>query len=209
MTPTSKKSNLTPMFIKSLFPIILIISCYGCAAGSKVALSIPEQRAKAVDAYLDEFSTQSFKESKIGPAIRAVMMRMPADALKIMMNRRRPVLFVEVYSSGTARFASSSEVMVTAKDKLAFQEGMTLIRISDALAGGSSEAIMGIVAHEIAHRVLDHIRQNHVSCQAEKEANRLIKSWGFTKEFEAASQEFGQAKEGQNIAGCKETLVTE
>ncbi len=184
--------------------MVLSISCFGCATAPKIDLNVPDQRAKAVDAYLDEFSTQSFMDTRIGPAIREVMMRMPADALKIMMDRRRPVLFVEVYSSGTARFASSSEVMVTEKDKPAFQQGMTLIRISDSLAAGSSEAIMGIVAHEIAHRVLDHIRRNHVSCQAERESNRLIKKWGFTKEFEAASKEYGQAKEGQNIAACQE-----
>ncbi len=167
-------------------------------------LSAPQERAKAVDAYLAEFSAGSFMNSRIGPAIREVMIRLPEEALIKVMDRRRPVLFVDVYSSGTARFASSSEVIVTEKDVPAFQQGMTLLKISDALGEGSKDAIMGIVAHEIAHRVLDHLRKNHVSCQAEREANRLIKSWGFTKEFEAASQEFGNAKVGDGIAGCQE-----
>ncbi|MBF0123185.1 MAG: hypothetical protein HQL21_07275 [Candidatus Omnitrophica bacterium] len=81
---------------------------------------------------------------------------------------------------------------------------MTLIKLRDALVDGSSDAIMGIVAHEIAHRVLDHLRRNDVSCQAERETNRLIKSWGFAKEFEAASKEFGKAKVGDGVATCQD-----
>jgi hypothetical protein len=192
------------LFLQIICCVSLAVGSYGCARGPQADLSVPEQRAKAVDSYLAEFSAPSFMRSRIGPAIREVLLRMPKEALLKVMDRRRPVLFVDVNSSGTGRFASSSEVIVTEKDAPAFQEGLTLIKISDHLADGSSEAIRGIVAHEIAHRVLDHIRRNHVSCQAEREANRLIKSWGFTKEFAAASKEFGQAKVGDGVAGCQE-----
>lgn len=76
--------------------------------------------------------------------------------------------------------------------------------ISDELSGGTPAAIEGIVAHELAHRVLEHIQRGHVSCTAEREANQLIKSWGFGEEYKSASAEFGQAKVGQGVAGCKE-----
>ncbi|MBF0489374.1 MAG: M48 family metalloprotease [Candidatus Omnitrophica bacterium] len=191
-------------FLSMILCVCFILSGYSCAIASTMDFGDPLQRGRAVDAYLGEFGSGLLMDSKIGTAIHEVMMRMPKEALTIVMNRRRPVLFVDVYSSGTGRFASSSEVIVTNKDIPAFQEGMTIIKISDALAGGSKEAIMGIVAHELAHRVLDHIRRNHVSCQAERESNRLIKSWGFTTEFKAASKEFGQAKVGGGVAGCQE-----
>jgi pimeloyl-ACP methyl ester carboxylesterase len=163
----------------------------------------PLSRARRVDAYLAEFSAPVFGSSKIGPAIRDVLMRLPEDALDKVMDRRRPVLLLDVNSSGTGRFASSSEVMMAPQDAPAFEEGMTLIKISDELADGSSEAVKGIIAHELAHRVLDHVRQNHLSCNAEREANRLIKSWGFTVEYEAASREFGRAKAGDGVASCR------
>ncbi len=198
--------KLSQRFLQVVFFVFLVMSSLGCARWGRMDLSSQEARATAVDGYLAEFSTPSFMDSKIGPAIREVMMRLPEEALKKVMDRRRPVLFVEVYSSGTAKFASSSEVIVTEKDLPAFQQGMTLIKISDALAVGSSDAIMGIVAHEVAHRVLDHVRRDHVSCESERETNRLIKAWGFVKEFEAASKEFGQAKVGDGVASCREII---
>lgn len=184
-------------------PIIFLILLAGCAS-ARFDLNAPDERAQAVDAYLAEFSAPSFMKSKTGPAIRAVLLKMPADALQKVMDRRRPVMFVETPSSGTARFATSSEVIMTEEDKPAYQEGMTLILISDALSDGTPEAIQGIVAHELAHRVLEHIRTGHTSCTAEREANALIKSWGFVKEYESASAEFGQAKVGDGVAGCTE-----
>jgi hypothetical protein len=153
---------------------------------------------------LAEFCSGTFKGEKIGFAIREVMMRLPPEALITVMDRRRPVLFSEVYDVGTARFASSSEIIVTPRDKPCFQQGMTILKLSTALEDGSQDAVMGIVAHELAHRVLDNVRRGHISCQAEREANRLIKSWGFTKEYEAASREYGQAKEGKGVASCQE-----
>ena len=163
------------MFIKTTVSFLHIVFCAalalwfcGCSERPKQDLGVPQQRAKVVDAYLAEFSDPSFMASQIGPAIRDVMMRLPQEALKTVMDRRRPVLFVDVYSSGTGRFASSSEVIVTEKDVPAFQRGMTLIKINDAIAEGPSEAVRGIVAHEIAHRVLDHVRRGHVSCQSER-----------------------------------------
>lgn len=183
---------------------MVILAVNSCSRAPHGSLGSGDQRAWRVDQYLAEFSSPAFMNFQIGPAIRDVLMRLPPEALEKVMDRRRPVLFVDVYSSGTGRFASTSEVIMSPRDIPAFQEGMTLIKLSDALAESSPEAIKGIVAHELAHRVLDHVRSHQVSCDSEREANRLIKSWGFTQEFEAASRELGRAKVGEGIASCQE-----
>ncbi len=69
-----------------------------------------EDRGKAIDKYLDEFcSLQGFP--KIFTAIKEVLRRMPYKDFLYVTNRKRPVFFIEVYDSGTARFASSQEVI--------------------------------------------------------------------------------------------------
>jgi hypothetical protein len=189
---------------KKAFLIVCLILSSGCVAGHRLDLTQSGDRVIAVDRYLDEFCSAAFKGTRIGTAIRDVMMQLPASDLAIVMDRRRPVLFTEIYDSGTARIASSAEIIVTDKDVPAFQRGMTIIKINTLLENGSPEAVMGIVAHELAHRVLDHVRKGHVSCQAEREANRLVKAWGMTKQYEAASQQFGKEKEGGGSASCQE-----
>ena len=191
-------------FLKIALFVLIVAAFSGCAENLRSVLSHPQGRAERVDAYLSEFCSPTLRQSRIGEAIRNVMMRLPVDALAVVLDRRRPVIFTEVYDSGTARFASSSEIIATDRDVPAFQHGMTILKISTALETAPPEAITGIVAHELAHRVLDHVRKGHVSCQAEREANRQIKAWGFTKEYEAASQQFGQAKEGHGVASCQE-----
>jgi hypothetical protein len=187
-------------------PLFIFVVCLlvGCSTAQRLNPEIPEERGQMVDRYMAEFSSGTFNNSKIGLAIREVMMRMPGKDLITVMNRRRPVVFVEVFDVGTAKFVSSSEMILTDQDEPAFQEGMTIVKISTALENGSQEAIMGIVAHELAHRVFDHVRRGKVSCQSEREANQLVKSWGFVKEYEAASQEFGHKKEGSGVASCQE-----
>lgn len=190
--------------MKNILLVIFLTGGLGCSVPQRLNPLMDEQRAMMVNRYMAEFSSGVFKGSNIGPAIREVLMRLPADDLKTVMNRRRPVVFVEAYDAGTARFVSSSEMILTKNDVPAFQEGMTIVKISTALENGSPEAIQGIVAHELAHRVLDHVRLGKVSCQSEREANHLVKSWGFIKEYEAASKEYGRAREGSGIASCQE-----
>lgn len=176
----------------------------GCAWGPPIDLDRTAARSAAVDAYLAEFCSPAFQGTRIGEAIHDVLMKVPSRALVLVLDRRRPVLFTEVYDAGTARFASSSEVIMTPQDRPAFQQGMTILKLNMSLNDARSvDAVKGIVAHELAHRVLDHVRKGHVSCDAEREANRLIKTWGFEKALEAASQEFGHGKTG-GPASCQE-----
>ena len=62
-----------------------------------------------------------------------------------------------------------------------------------------------MVAHEMAHRVLEHIRKGNVNCDAERQSNALIKKWGFKKEFKEASGLFGQKK--GDPAACQEVRI--
>lgn len=161
-----------------------------------------DDRTEIVEEYLQEFcSLQPFPV--IFTAIKNVLLKMPyADFLRVT-DRRRPIIFTEFYDSGTARFASSQEYIVEPGNPPCCSEGFTLIKVGLGLGAAASPGpIEGVMAHEIAHRVLDHVRNGKVSCTAEREANALIKEWGFREEFKAASSLFG-GKEG-DPASCQE-----
>lgn len=168
----------------------------------KVSSWSVDNRKEVMDEYLGEFcSLQGFP--KIFTSIQDVLMRIPYKDFITVTNRERPVVFLEVYDSGTARFAGSQEFILTKDDAPCCREGFTIIKLGLGLDGASNPAaIKGVVAHELAHRVLDHIRKGYVNCDAERQANRLIKSWGFGKEFIEASHAFGQRK-GDPV-GCQE-----
>ena len=142
-------------------------------------------------------------DPKIRTAIEDVLQRMPyKDFLKVT-DRQRPVFFTEVHSSGTARFASSSEIIVGDNEPPCCRQGFTMLKLGLSLDQAQTPAaIEGVIAHELAHRVLDHIRKGNVNCAAERQSNALIKQWGFGKEFAAASKMFGQRK--GDPAGCQE-----
>ena len=163
-------------------------------------------RPELIKEYLGEFSFYQ-EPSLTYKAIQDVLLRIPYKDFLNVTNRQRPVLFTEFYDSGTARFASSSEFIVNKEFPSCCSEGFTLIKLGMALGQAKTPGpIEGVVAHEIAHRVLDHIRKGNVSCDAERVSNALIRKWGFKKEFKEASQLFGQ-KKGDPVA-CQETSHT-
>jgi hypothetical protein len=168
----------------------------------QMSASKRNDRAEVIREYLDEFSFYQ-EPSLIYQAISDVLLRMPYMDFLNVTNRQRPVLFTEFYDSGTARFASSSEFIVTADDPPCCQQGFTIIKLGMGLGLARTPGpIEGVVAHEIAHRVLDSIRKGNVNCGAERAANVLIRKWGFKKEFKEASRLFGQKK--GDPAACHE-----
>ena len=161
-------------------------------------------RPEVIDEYLGEFC--SFGNSDmIYSAIKDVLERMPFNDFLNVTSRKRPVIFTEYYDSGTARFASSGEFILTENDPLCCKEGFTIIKLGMGLGLAKTPgAIEAVVAHELAHRVLDHIKKGNINCDAERQSNRLIKKWGFTKELKEASKLFGMKK--GDPAGCQEAL---
>jgi hypothetical protein len=159
-------------------------------------------RPEVIKEYLGEFSFYQDPDI-IYRAIKDVLQRMPYKDFLNVTDRQRPVLFTEFYDSGTARFASSSEFIVNADDPPCCKEGFTIIKLGMGLGLAKTPGpIEGVVAHELAHRVLDSIRKGNVNCDAERAANALIKKWGFKKEFKEASKLFGQKK--GDPAACQE-----
>lgn len=159
-------------------------------------------RSEVVKEYLGEFCFYQDPDI-IYRAIKDVLQRMPYNDFLNVTNRQRPILFTEFYDSGTARFASSSEFIVTDDDPSCCKEGFTLVKLGMGLGLAKTPGpIEGVVAHEIAHRVLDSIRKGNVNCDAERASNALIKKWGFKKEFKEASKLFGQKK--GDPAACQE-----
>jgi len=159
-------------------------------------------RSETIKEYLGEFCFYQ-PPSLIYEAIWDVLQRMPYKDFLNVTNRQRPVLFTEFYDSGTARFASSSEFIVPEDAPPCCKEGFTLIKLGMALGLAKTPGpIEGVVAHELAHRVLDHIRKGNVNCDAERASNALIRKWGFKKEFKEASELFGQKK--GDPAACQE-----
>ena len=165
-------------------------------------LVFSDDRPMSAKAYLNEFCSIG-EDSIIYKAIFNVLLKMPYKDYLYITNRQRPVIFVDYSVDGTSRFASSTEFLVGPNDPPCCQEGFTLIKLGQGLgAAKTPQAIEGVVAHEIAHRVLEHIKTGHVDCHAERAANQLIKQWGFSKEFAEAKKLFGTRK--GDPAGCQE-----
>ncbi len=173
-----------------------------CMAFSMSALA-KQSRAQIIDHHLKEFSAFQ-APSQVRTAIVNVLQKMPDKEFAYVTDARRPVIFID---SGSSPYASSQEFAMSPGEEPCCQEGFTLIRLGGRLEEARNiMAIEGVIAHELAHRILEHLKTGHVSCKSEREANRLIKSWGFTKEFEAASKTFGR-REGDPIA-CQENPTT-
>ena len=161
---------------------------------NKVADWVLNNREEIVREYLGEFCSQAFVGGfpKIHAAIHNVLLKIPMEVFSSITDRSRPVLFTEYHTTGTGRFANSGEIISTPDDVLAFQRGLTIVKLSTELEDADDEqAIEGVVFHELAHRYLEHARKPVRTCEMEREANRLVKEWGFGNEYSKAKVRFG------------------
>ncbi len=164
-----------------------------------------DDRAEVIEEYLGEFCSQGIVQGmpKIHTALKNVLRGMSLKDFLQVTDRQRPVLFTEYYYTGTARFANTSEIIASEDDAPAFEKGITIIKLGDALNEAETSApIEGVLAHELAHRVLDHVKKGRVTCTEEREANALIKQWGFADQFAKASKLFG--RKAGDPASCQE-----
>ncbi len=184
----------------------LIVVCLMSLLFINLVFASSDDRPLSAKKYLAEFCAID-ESSIIYKAILQVLLKMPYKDYAYITNRNRPVIFVDYSVDGTSRFASSTEFLVGPNDPPCCQEGFTLIKLGQGLGiAKATQAIEGVVAHEIAHRILEHIKNGNVDCNAERAANQLIQQWGFTTEFAEAKKLFGTRK--GDPAGCQEKPAT-
>lgn len=151
-------------------------------------------RQEKVGSYLSEFVSPAFKDSypNIYTAIKNVLILLPENAFKKVTDRSFPVLFTEVPHFGTGQWANSSGIYVLPEDPPTFTKGIWIVKLNTALNDAKDvEAIEGVIFHELGHRVLDH-EGGKFSVEIEKEVNRLVKKWGFERQFLKARAKFGR-----------------
>jgi len=175
---------------------------------NKVYRWTPDDREEMAKQYLSEFASGNLIHNypKVRAALLSTLQRLPQDIFLTITERQRPILFIDYYTGGIAQYAGSLEFTMREDDPPTFENGFYIIRLGDGLNDATTpEAISGIVAHEIAHRTLEHLKNKEKhSCELEIEANQLIKEWGFEEEYAKASEEFGSKKEGDSP--CQEWL---
>jgi len=149
-----------------------------------------DDREEVVREYMGEFCSEALQASpKISSAIRDVLRRIPEEASLLVTRRDFPALFTEYYTEGASRLANSSGIYALADDPPTFARGTWIVKLnSDLERLAAEDAIRAIVAHELAHRVLGHRPGEKDAAEAEKAANRLIRDWGFQKDYLAAKR---------------------
>ncbi len=184
---------------QKVMEILLILFVLVCSYQPSVLAKPTTDRHKLTYEYLDQFSGTEFKIDypQIYQALTNVFMELPDDVFHALTDPKRPVIFVSNITTGIARYAHATEFIKTKKST--FAQGFYLITLADELNNTDDvEAIEGIIFHELAHRYLEHLRRSQFSCEMEKEANGLVKKWGFEKKFLKAKEKFGSKKIGDS-----------
>jgi len=168
-------------------------------------------REEMAKQYLSEFAGGNllFSYPKVREALLNALQKLPLDIYLTVTDRRRPILFIDYYTGGIARYAGSLEFTMRETDPpTTFENGFYIIRLGDGLNDAtSSEAIEGIVLHEIMHRLLEHLKNEGQAhpCELEKEANQKLKELGFERAYAKASEEFGAKEKGDSP--CTDILL--
>lgn len=151
--------------------------------------------------YISEFAQQDFdqKYPKISRSLQIALEKLPLEVFEFITRREFPIIFSEYHTQGIGRFANSSQIVQLPDDPPTFTSGVFICKLSTELEGAQNlDAIIGIIAHEIAHRYLRHLNNEVIASEMEREANHLIQDWGFEQEFQAAKNEFGRQHEMMN-----------
>ena len=189
--------------------LVFLLSSISLSADDFVPpiVSISKNRKEHVQLYLEEFVSGRFRSSypQIYTALTNAFEKLPEDVFFTITDRERPIIFVLAITSGIGRYANSTEFIMRESDPPTFQDGFYLVTLADELDDAPTPAaIEGVLLHEMAHRYLEHLRAGAFSCEMERETNRLVKKWGFEKEYNAASKAFGSKKKGDSP--CQDSL---
>ncbi len=184
---------------------LLLLFCLGfmsgCASTRQYSEPMSDLRRQQTAAYMSEFVSGSFRSyyTNIGKALENALNKLPEDVFAEVTDRRSPVIFINSVTSGIARYANGMEFHFRPDDKPALQDGFYLIVLGDQMNNFDDvSAIEGVILHEIAHDYLKHLRAPKHNCEMEREANRLVMSWGYEPEYRAASDAFGAKKTGDS-----------
>jgi len=166
-----------------------------------------DDREEMAKQYLSEFASGNilFNYPKQRSALLNALQKLPLDIYLEVTDRRRPIIFIDYYTDGIAKYAGSMEFRMRESDPPTFENGFYIIRMGDGLNDAEDEgAIEGVVLHEIMHRTLEHLRaEDKESCELEKEANQKLKELGFEEEYKKASEFFGAKKKGDSPCSDK------
>ena len=178
---------------KLILPILFFTLLFSTAQVMAVKINDEAQRQAQIEQYLKEFVGNSlFYYPNIRSALFNALAKLPDDVFATVTDRRHPLIFVISINSGIARFANATEFVTEKNDPPTFTEGFYLIILGDELNNTTDvEAIEGVILHEIAHDYLQHLRVDQPSCELEREANRLVKEWGYEEIFLKAKAQFG------------------
>jgi len=152
-------------------------------------------RREVVTEYMSEFCSQAFKINyvSIHEAIKYVLTRIPQKDFLTITERSYPVVFTEYHNVGQGQYANSAGMIGMKEDPPTFTGGFYLVKLNTGMNNmGAVKEIAGVVAHELAHRVLGHSGAKEYSLDMERKANVLIIKWGFQEEFKKACQRFGE-----------------
>jgi len=177
--------------MKRIILIAVIINLTGCAINTRI--SDTKTRQELTESYLRSHVGGDLKNSiNVYQAIQNVFLKISDGVFNKLTDHKRPVIFLDSYTTTIARFARGHQFLVTPDDpKDTLSDGIYIIVLGDELNNAPVGAIEGIVAHELAHRYLEHLLKPTDNCEMEREANKLIKSWGFEEEYLQASKAFG------------------
>ncbi|MGE0267327.1 MAG: hypothetical protein AB7S78_02565 [Candidatus Omnitrophota bacterium] len=196
------RSPIFPVFRLLLLTILpmggFLLNCNPVHAQESASLS---ERQKQVEAYLTEFAAAEFRAvyPRIYQALINALNKLPEEVFVDVTDRASPVIFINSITSGIARYANSKEFYFNDGDLPALQDGFYLVILGDELNNSEHVgAIEGVILHELAHDFLKHLRAPKHNCEMEREANRLVKSWGYAKEYEQASEAFGAKHPGDS-----------
>ncbi len=151
-----------------------------------------DDREEIIKEYLGEFCSKTIVVNfpKMYSAIKYVLGKIPLKDFLYLTERNYPVLFTEYYYQDMPRFANSSEIIILEDDPPTFTEGLYFVKLSAELeVSGSVNDIVGVVAHELAHRMLGHSSSKYTELM-EEEANNLVRNWGFEEELVGAKEHY-------------------
>jgi Zn-dependent protease with chaperone function len=189
-------NNTLLVNIRILVLIVFIaLSAHPSESGSSISSS-----RQTTEEYFQEFVSPEIQYyPNIDQALKNVFSKLSPEVLQEIKHRDYPILFVPTISSGIARYAHAVEFTQEKGKNRAFRKGFYLIMLGDQLNQiADVEAIEGVILHEIAHRYLNHAQSQNPGCELEREANRLVKKWGFEAEYKKASAAFGHKESGDS-----------